>query len=285
MNICLCNQALVLFICCKQPLAVQQALVSQLPFVLIALYFHTSALLAARARFLRSFPASQHLPREASASSHTQPLLPLGTLSRGWFPACESPTWYTTTSLLPSPFCTPSSGQESKQESKRRARGLRRVMGVQSGCVSFWMSLGIFPLWLVCCPHRGVGYGFQVLSFAPGQPLPQICWWSLFPCPAPSKICPSLSTTPPCPSSRGSDPVGYVYVCQDEREPKCLLPFSCVLNCSPGRGFRLWIRGLLKLKAHFLTSNLVRLPSFPISALLLFQENFLTESSAGAAEP
>lgn len=49
MNICLCNQALVLFICCKQPLAVQQALVSPLPFVLIALYFHTSALLAARA--------------------------------------------------------------------------------------------------------------------------------------------------------------------------------------------------------------------------------------------
>lgn len=79
--------------------------------------------------------------------------------------------------------------------------------------------------------------------------------------------------------------MGYVYVCRDEREPKRLLPFSCVLNCSPGRGFRLWIRGLLKLKAHFLTFNLVCLPSFPISALLLFQENFLTESSAGAAEP
>ena len=48
-NICLCNQALGLFICCKQPRTVQKTLVSQLPFVLIASYFHTSALLAAGA--------------------------------------------------------------------------------------------------------------------------------------------------------------------------------------------------------------------------------------------
>lgn len=48
-NICLCNQALGLFICCKQRLAVQKTLDSQLPFVLIASYFHTSALLATSA--------------------------------------------------------------------------------------------------------------------------------------------------------------------------------------------------------------------------------------------
>lgn len=76
MNICLCNQALGLFICRKQRLAVQQALVSQLPFVLIASYFHTSALLATSV-FPQSFPASQHLLREASAFLLTRSLLPL----------------------------------------------------------------------------------------------------------------------------------------------------------------------------------------------------------------
>lgn len=192
-----------------------------------------------RARFLRSFPASQRLPREASASSLTRSSLPLCTLSQGWFPAHESPTRCTTTSLLPSTFCTPSSGQESKQGSKRHAAELQRAMGVQNGCVSFRVSFGAsFMVGLL--PSSGGGIrlpGAELWTWA--APAPKICWWPLLTCPAPSKICPCPSAAPPRLSSRGSDPVGCVYVCRDEREPKRLLHFSCLLNCSPGRGFRL----------------------------------------------
>lgn len=72
---------------------------------------------------------------------------------------------------------------------------------MQSGCVSFWMSLGIFPLWLVCCPHRGVGYGFQVLRFRPGN-APNLLVVTV-PLPSPIQNLPQSLYDPPMPKQSG----------------------------------------------------------------------------------
>lgn len=138
-NVCPCNQALLSFIRCTQHLAVQKPLVSQMPFVLIALYFHTSALLAASA-----------FPPEPSC---------LSALFEGsfcLFPPAVCAHFIGMVSslqflhLVHKPFLTPPSpALHPGREASRRART------VQTECISLDLFLLGYHSWWVCCPRYG----------------------------------------------------------------------------------------------------------------------------------